>query len=44
MGAIETVVHAFGEFFGMDVSDGLQEMKDERVAFLYKAIEIAHAQ
>lgn len=44
MGAIETVVHAFGEFFGVDVRDGLQEMTNERVTFLYRAVGIAHAQ
>lgn len=42
MGAIETVVRVFGEYFGVDVSEALQMMKEEREAFLYEAIAIAH--
>jgi hypothetical protein len=44
LGSIEVAVGAFGKYFGVDVSNELQQMEDERTAFLYRAIGIAHAQ
>ncbi|QEU68197.1 hypothetical protein CP966_25320 [Streptomyces galilaeus] len=44
LGAVETVVKVFGEYFGVDVGDGLQQMEEERNLFLYRAIGIAHQQ
>ncbi|MEU1520433.1 hypothetical protein ABZ490_51490 [Streptomyces sp. NPDC005811] len=44
MGAVEAVVDAFGEYFGVDVSEGLREMEDERIAFFYRALALAHGQ
>ncbi|MFE0383923.1 hypothetical protein ACFW1F_07535 [Streptomyces bungoensis] len=42
MGSIETVVKVCGEHFGLDVGEALQQMEEERKAFLYRAIGIAH--
>ncbi|MFF4356917.1 hypothetical protein [Streptomyces sp. NPDC001604] len=42
LGSIEVVIGAFGEYFGVDVSEELEQMEEERVAFLYRAIAIAH--
>lgn len=44
MGAVETVVRIFGEYFGVDMSEGLHTMEEERKAFMYEAIGIAHGQ
>jgi hypothetical protein len=44
MGAVETVIKVFGKYFGVDVSEGLRQMEEERNAFLYRAIAIAHQQ
>ncbi len=44
LGSVEVVVRAFGEYFGVDLSEALQQMEEERTAFLYRAIGIAHAQ
>ncbi|MFF7763144.1 hypothetical protein [Streptomyces griseorubiginosus] len=44
LGSIEVTVNAFGKYFGVDVSEEQQHMEDERTAFLYRAIGIAHAQ
>jgi len=43
-GSIEVAVGVIGEYFGMDVTDALQQMEGERTAFLYRAIGIAHPQ
>jgi hypothetical protein len=44
LGAVETLVKVFGGYFGVDVSDGLEQMEQERNVFLYRAIGIAHQQ
>jgi hypothetical protein len=44
MAAVETVVRVCGEYFGADVGKALRQMEEERIAFLYRAIGIAHAQ
>jgi hypothetical protein len=44
LGCIETVVGLFGTYFGVDVTESLEQMEEERIAFLYRAIAIAHAQ
>jgi hypothetical protein len=31
-------------YFGVDVTESLEQMEEERIAFLYRAIAIAHAQ
>ncbi|MET7983032.1 hypothetical protein [Streptomyces sp. NPDC005281] len=43
MGSVETVIRAFGGYFGVDLSEALRQMEEERTAFLYRAIAIAHA-
>ncbi|MFJ9139246.1 hypothetical protein ACIRRT_39940 [Streptomyces sp. NPDC102256] len=44
LGSIETVVGVFEEYFGVDRSEALDQMEAERVAFLYRAIAVAHGQ
>ncbi|MEU9349279.1 hypothetical protein AB0D74_49620 [Streptomyces sp. NPDC048278] len=44
IGAVETVVRIFGEFFGLDMSSVLDQMKTAQQGFLYRAIAIAHGQ
>ncbi|MEU9979546.1 hypothetical protein [Streptomyces sp. NPDC051014] len=44
MGAIETAVRTFGEFFGVNMSAVLDQMETDQKAFLDRAIDIAHPQ
>ncbi|WP_405525847.1 hypothetical protein OG426_25930 [Streptomyces canus] len=43
MGAVESGIKAWGDYFGADVSGALEEMATARTAFLYKGIALAHA-
>lgn len=43
-GSIEVAVGVVGEYFGVGVTEALRQMEEERTAFLYRAIGIAHAQ
>ncbi|MGW4974699.1 hypothetical protein [Streptomyces mirabilis] len=43
-GSIEVVVGVFGKYLGLDLTESLQQMKEERIAFLHRAIGIAHTE
>lgn len=43
MGAVESGIKAWGDYFGTDVSQALEEMAVARIGFLYRGVALAHA-
>jgi hypothetical protein len=43
MGAVESGITAWGDYFGTDVSQVLEEMATARIGFLFRGVALAHA-